>query len=71
MRGISAGLASSRIVHLADLNLAFVEAVEDPRVDPHFSEVLAQRVPMRAAAAYWSMMDADHLVAPDVGDRLA
>ena len=45
---------------------AFIEAVQQARVDAHFAEILAKRLPMCAAAADRTMVDTDHSVAPDI-----
>ena len=56
----------TRIVELPDLDGAFIEAVQQARVDAHLAEVLAKRLPMSSAAADRTVVDADHSVAPDI-----
>lgn len=62
---------SPGVVELPDLDEMFIEAVEQPGVDAHRAEILAEGLPMRAAPADRAMVDADHAIAPDVGDGLA
>src|SRR4249919_4146005 len=40
-------------------------------MDAHLAEILPKRLPMRPAAAGRAMVDADHAVAPHIGDGLA
>lgn len=61
---------SPRIIELAHLHRPRVEPLEQPRVHPHLPEILAQRLPVRPAAAGRAVMDADHPIAPDIGDGL-
>ena len=60
----------SRVVDFPDLDGAFIEIVEQAGIDPHLAEVLAKRLPVCATAANWTVMDADHSIAPDIGFRL-
>ena len=59
------------IVEFSDLDGAFIEIVKQARIDAHLAEVLPKRLPVRSAAADWTMVNADHSIAPDIGCRLA
>lgn len=56
------------VVELSDLDGAFIEIVEQARIDAHLAKILAKRLPMSAAAAHRTMVDTDHVIAPDIGD---
>ena len=59
-----------RIVEFSDLDGAFIEIVEQACIDAHLAEIFAERLPVGAAAADWTMVNADHSIAPDISDRL-
>jgi hypothetical protein len=65
---VVASSESRCVVKLPDLDGAFIEIVEQARIDAHLAKILAKRLPMRAAAAHGTMMDTDHVIAPDIGD---
>lgn len=60
-----------RIGEFSHFDAALVEMVEQARIDSHLAEVFAKRLPVRAAAADWAVVNADHAIAPDIGGRLA
>ena len=59
-----------RIDELPDLDGTFIEIVEQARINAHLVEMIPMRVPVGAAAADWTMVNADHSIAPDIGCRL-
>ena len=58
------------VVEFPDLDGAFIETVEQARIDAHLPEVFAERLPVGPAAADRAVVDADHPIAPDIGCRL-
>lgn len=60
---------SARIVEFSDFDCIFIEAVEQARIDAHLAEIFPKRLPVCAAAADRTMMNADHAIAPDIGSR--
>jgi hypothetical protein len=70
--GWNAAVVTSRrsrcVVELPDFDDAFIEIVEQARIDAHLAKILAKRLPMSAAAAHWTMVNTDHVIAPDIGD---
>ena len=60
-----------RVIEKPDLHILSSKAVQQPRAHSHFTEILAKRRPVRCAAAPWTMVNANHLVAPDIGLRLS
>ncbi len=71
MNVVELSRTSFRIVELPYLDDTFVEIVEQACIDTHFSEVFPKGLPMSAAAADWTMVNADHSITPDIGRRLA
>ena len=59
------------VVEFSDLDGAFVEIIKQACIDTHLAKVLSKGLPVRAAAAGWAVVNADHLIAPDVGFRFA
>ena len=70
-RTLSEKLDFVQVFEAADLDAGVGEAVEQAGVDAHAAEVLAQGLPVGSAAAGGAVVDADHPIAPDIGDRLA
>ena len=62
---------SLRVVELPYLDGTFVEIVEQACIDTHFAEVFPKGLPMSAAAADWTVVNADHSIAPDISRRRA
>ena len=60
-----------RIVEFPHLDGAFIETVKQARIDAHLAEIFSKRLPVGAAAADWTMVNADHSIAPHIGCRLA
>lgn len=60
-----------RIVEFPHLDGAFIEIVEQACIDAHLAEIFPKRLPVGAAAADWTVVNADHSIAPDIGCRLA
>ncbi len=60
----------TRIIEFPDLDVAFIEIIEQAGIDPHLAEIFTQRLPMCAAAADRTVVNADHSIAPDIGFRL-
>jgi len=44
---------------------AFIEIVKQARIDAHLAKIPAKRVPMSTAAAHRTMVNTDHVIAPD------
>ena len=65
------GARSPRIVEFPNLDGAFIEIVEQARIDAHLAEVFSKRLPVCAAATDWTVVNADHAIAPDIGSRPA
>ncbi len=59
------------IVELFDLDGAFIEIIKQACIDAHLAEVFPKRLPVGPAAADWTMVNANHLIAPDIGCRFA
>ncbi len=60
-----------RIVEFSDLDGAFIEIVKQARIDAHLAEVLSKRLPVGSAAADWTVVNANHSIAPNIGRGLA
>ena len=60
-----------RIVEFPHLDGVFIEIVEQACIDPHFPKIFPESLPVRTAAADWTVVNADHSIAPDIGRRLA
>ena len=60
-----------RIVEFSDLDGAFIEIVKQARIDAHLAEVFPKRLPVGSAATDWTVVNANHSIAPDIGCRLA
>lgn len=67
---MATGLTISVVKH-PNLNGAFIESVEQARIDADLAEIFAQRLPVRAAAADRAVVNADHFITPDIGHRVA
>ena len=53
------------VVELPDMDDAFIEIVKQARIDSHLAKIPAKRVPMSTAAAHRTMVNTDHVIAPD------
>lgn len=59
------------VVEFSDFDGAFIEIVEQARIDAHLAEIFPKRLPVGSAAADRTVVNADHSIAPDIGCRLA
>ncbi|HXH00373.1 MAG TPA: hypothetical protein VNI79_08180 [Sphingomicrobium sp.] len=60
-----------RVVEISNLESAFVICIEQAGIDSHLSKVFAEGLPVGSTPANWTMVNADHSIAPDIGFRLA
>ena len=61
----------TRIIEFPNLDGAFIETVEQARIDAHLAEVFPKRLPVCSAAADRAVVNANHSIAPDIGRGLA
>lgn len=61
----------SRIIDFPDLGGAFIEIVEQACIDPHFTKIFPEGLPVSTATADWTVVNTNHSIAPDIGCRLA
>ena len=59
------------LVEFTNFNRLFIKIVRRVCIDPHHAAVLAEPLPVGAAATDGRMVDADHPIDPDTGFRLA
>ena len=64
-------LASVGIVEVSDLDGAFIEIIKQACINAHLAEVFPKRLPVGSAAADWTVVNANHSIAPHIGFRLA
>ena len=64
-------LSLIRIIEFSDLDGAFVEIVKQARIYAHLGEVFPKSLPVGSAAAGWTVVNANHSIAPDIGRCLA
>lgn len=63
---VAAQCKSARVVKLSNFNAAFIEAIKQAGIDAQLPEILAQRLPVGAAATDRTVMDSDHSITPDI-----
>ncbi len=71
MKKWTSGLGLIGVIEFSNLDGVFIEIVKQARIDAHLAEVFPKRLPVGSAAADWTVVNANHSIAPDIGCRLA